>query len=68
MVVADPVEVEGAEEGGVGPDWGLLTKQRHLSLGVEKIIHLREGEGNERGKERGRRVGGEEGGTIMHGE
>ena len=50
MVVADPVEVEGAEEGGVSPDWGLLTEERHFALGVEKIIHLREGKGNERGK------------------
>ena len=40
MVVADPVEVEGAEEGGVGPDWGLLPEEGHFSLRVEKVIHL----------------------------
>ena len=40
MVTADPVEVEGAEEGGVSPDWSLLTKQRHFALGVKKIFHL----------------------------
>ena len=40
MVVADPVEVEGAEEGGVGPDWGLLPEEGHFTLGMKKVIHL----------------------------
>ena len=40
LVVADPVEVEGAEEGRVRTDRGLLPEERYLPLGMEKVFHL----------------------------
>ena len=68
LVAADPVEIEGAEEGGVGPDWSLLTEEWHFALRVKEVFHLRERERGEGGGRKSGRRAGQGGGRKEEGE